>query len=126
MILYASLKHLNSNTPLEDDILEISGYMLFCSDHSCNSKRGGVCLYNKNNLPQSVTNIGYLNECLTLELKVADKICNSLVLYRSPSQSQCEFETFSNNFEMTLDILAQKNPFLITTIGKVKSKNWYS
>ena len=100
--------------------------MLFCSDHPCNSKREGVCLYNKNNLPQRVTNIGYLNECLTLELKVADTVCNSLVLYRFPSQSQYEFETFSNNFEMTLDILAQKNPFLITTIGKLKSKNWYS
>ena len=29
---------------------------------------------------------------------------------------------------MTLDILAQKNPFLMTTIGNfnAKSKNWYS
>ena len=93
-----------------------------------NTKRGGVCLYYKNNLPLRVINIGYLNECLTLELTIGDKICNFVVLYRSPSQSQDDFETFSSNFEMTLDILAQKNPFLMTTIGdfNAKSKNWYS
>ena len=42
------------------------------------------------------------------ELTVGDKICNFVVLYRSPSQSQVEFEAFSDNFEMTFDILAQK------------------
>ena len=100
--------------------MKISSYTLVRSDHPSNTKRGGVCLYYKNNLP--------LNECLTLELAVVDKTCNLVVLYRSPSQSQDEFETFSNNFEMTLDILAQKNPFLMTTIGdfNAKSKNWYS
>ena len=87
-----------------------------------------VSLYYKNNLPLRVINIGYLNECLTLELTFGDKICNFAVLYRSPSQSQDVFENFSDNFEMTLDILAQKNPFLMTTIGNfnAKSKNWYS
>ena len=75
-----------------------------------------------------VINIGYLNECLTLELTVGDKTCNFLVLYIFPCQFPDEFETFSDNFEMTLDILGQKNPFLMTTIGdfNAKSKNWYS
>ena len=45
---------------------------------------------------------------LFITLKVGDKTCNFVVLYRSPSQSQDKFETFSDNFEMTLDILAQK------------------
>ena len=51
------------------------------------------------------------------ELKIGDKICNFVVLYRSPSQSQYEFEAFSDIFEMNLKILAQKNQFLMTTIG---------
>ena len=108
--------------------MEISRYTLVRSDDPSNAKRGGVCLYYKNNLPLRVINIGYLNECLTLELKVSDKIYNFVVLYRSPSQSQDEFETFSDNFEMALDILAEKNSFLMTTIGdfNAKSKNWYS
>ena len=108
--------------------MEISGYTLIRSDHPSNTKGGGVYFYYKNNLPQRVINIGYLNEYLTLELNVGDKICNFVVLYRSPSQSQEEFEIFSNNFEAILDIQAQKNPFLMTTIGdfNAKSKNWYS
>ena len=129
MILYASLKtYLDSNTPLDDDNLEISGYTLVYSDHPSNTKRGGVCLYYKNNLSLRVINIGYLNECLTLELNVGGKTCNFVVLHRSLSQSQDEFENFSDNFEMTLDILVQKNPFLMITIGNfhAKSKMWHT
>ena len=124
-IICLSETYLDSNTPLDDDNLEISSYMFIHSDHPSNTKHGGVCLYYKNNLPLRVINIGYLNECLTLELKVGDKTCNFVVLYRSPSQSQDEFETFSDNFEMTLDILVQKNQFLMTTIRgfNTKSKN---
>ena len=106
-IICLSETYLDSNTPLNDDNLEISGYMLVRSDHPSNTKRGGVCLYYKNNLPLRVINIGYLNECLTLELTVGDKTCNFVVLYSSPSHSQDKFETFSDNFEMTLDILVQ-------------------
>ena len=72
--------YLDSNTPLDDDSLEISGYTLVHSDHPSNTKRGGVCLYCKSNLPLRVTNIGYLNECVTLELKVGNTTCNLIVL----------------------------------------------
>ena len=64
---------------------------------------------------------------MSFELQIGDKICNFLALYRSPSQSQDDFETFADNFEMTLELLAQKNPFLLTAIGdfNAKSSNWY-
>ena len=45
-------------------------------------------------------------------LKIGDKFCNFIALYRSPSQSQGDFETFSDNFEMTLETLAHKGSFL--------------
>ena len=48
-VMYLSETYLDSNTPLDDDNLEISGYTLVRSDHSSNTKRGGVCLYYKNN-----------------------------------------------------------------------------
>ena len=115
-IICLSETFVDSNTPLNDDNLQISGYTLVRSYHPFNTKRGGVCLYCKNNLPQRVINIGYLNECVTLKLTVGDKTCNFIALYRSSSQSQDEFGTFSDNFEMTLDILAQNNWFLMTTI----------
>ena len=127
-IICLSKTYLDSNTSLGEDNMEISGYILVRFDHPSNTKCGGVSLYYKSNLPLRVKNIGYLNECLNLELKAADKICNFVVLYRSPSQSQDEFEFFSDNFEMTLDILAHKNPLLMTTIRDfiAKSKTWYS
>ena len=60
--------------------------------------------------------------------KFGDKSCNFIALYRSPSQSQEDFETFSHNFEMTLETLAQKRSFLTTIIGDFNAKpcNWYS
>ena len=50
-----------------------------------------------------VINIGYSHKCLSFELQIGDKICNFVALYRSPSQSQDDFETFADNFEMTLN-----------------------
>ena len=118
----------DSTVPLDDDNLVISWYNLIRSDHPSNTKRGGVCLYYKNYLPLRVLNISYLKECLNFELKIGDKSCNFIALYRSPSQSQDDFETFSDNFEMTLETLAQKGSFLTTIIGdfNAKSCNWYS
>ena len=39
-------------------------------------------------------------------MQAGDKICNFVALYRSPSESQDNFETF-DIFEMTLEILAK-------------------
>ena len=38
------------------------------------------------------------------------------------------FWTFADNFEITLELLAQINPFLLTVIGdfNAKSSNWYN
>ena len=63
-------------------------------------------------LPLRVICIGYLDKCLSFELQIGDKICNVVALYRFSSQSQDNFETFADNFEMTLEILAQKILFL--------------
>ena len=127
-IICLSETYLDSTVPLDDVNLVISGYNLIRSDHPSNTKRGGVCLYYKNYLPLRVLNISYLKECLNFELKIGDKSCNFIALYRSPSQSQDDFETFSDNFEMTLETLAQKGSFLTTIIGdfNAKSCNWYS
>ena len=56
--------------PLDDDNLVISDYNLV--------------LYYKNYLPRRVLNISYLGECLKFELKIGDKSCNFVALYRSP------------------------------------------
>ena len=60
--------------------------------------------------------------------KIGVKSCKFIALYISPSQSQDDFETFSDNFEITLEPLVQKTCFLTTITGdfNAKSCNWYS
>ena len=73
-------------------------------------------------LPLRVIKIGYLHEWLSFELQIGDKICNFVAFYRSPRQSQDDFETFADDFEMTLELLAQKNLFLVTAIDDFNAK----
>ena len=53
-------------------------------------------------------------------MQLGDKIHTFVALYRSPSQSQDNLETFVDNFEMTSEIYAQRNPFLTTAIGVLR------
>ena len=70
--------------------------------------RGRDCIYYKNFLPLKVINY---------EMKIGEKLCNFIVLYRSPSQSQDEFETFLNNIDLNLDTILANNPFLTVVLG---------
>ena len=78
-------------------------------------------------MPLRVLDVQYLHECIHFELKIGDKLCNFVALYRSPSQTQDAFEKFSDNLELNLGTLSQKNPFLVVAIGdfNAKSKSWY-
>ena len=67
-----------------------------------------------------------MQESICFAIKIGDKICNFfLSLYRSPSQD--EFETFTENFELNLENLLQRNPFLGVAIKdfNAKSNNWF-
>ena len=122
-IICLSETYLDSSTRHDDENLEIPGYDIARADHPTNTKRGGVCIYYKKCLPLRVLNIIFLNECINFELRIGDKTCNFIVLYRSPSQSQDVFESFYENFERTLHNLAQNNPFLLVAIGDLNAKS---
>ena len=108
---------------MDDESLEILGYYLIRSDHSSNKKRGGIFIYYKNFLPLKVTGVRLLEECIAFDLIISNKLCSFVALYRSPSQSQDDFATFSDNFEMTLDYLVSlKNPFLPVVLGDFNTK----
>ena len=102
--------------------------LLIRADHPSSAKRGGVCIYYRNFLPLKLINIHSLNECITFEIKLGDKVCNFVSLYRSPNQSKDDFENFCNNFEQTLDTVSTTNPFLVVAIGdfNAKSSNRYT
>ena len=102
------------------------------ADHPANSKRGGACMYYKNCLPLKVLDIRFLRESIAFELQIGDKLCSFVSHHRLLNQSSDDFSyddfvSFLDNFELTLDSLAQKNPFLMVALGdfKAKSSNCY-
>ena len=125
-IVCLSETYFDSNTAPDNDNLEVSGYSLVRSGPS-NSKREGVCICYKYYLHLRVLDIQYFHKCFNIELKIGNKLCYIIALCKSPSQSQGEFEKFSEKLELNLDSLVQNNPLLVLLIGdfNAKSKNWY-
>ena len=60
-----------------------------------------------------VIDVSYLQECINFEVKIGNKTCNFVSLYRSPSQTKDEFENFIKNLEINLEHIANKSPFLL-------------
>ena len=52
----------------------------------------------------------------------SNKLCSFIAFYRSPSQSQDDFATFSDNFEMILDLVSKENPFLLVVFVDFNAK----
>ena len=106
--------------------MEIPGYDLFRADHSSNTKRGGVCIYYRNSLPSKILNNQYLHECINFEIRIGGKLCRFVSLYRSPSQSQDDFESFANNI-LNIDTATAHNIFLTVVLGdfNAKSNIWF-
>ena len=48
----------------------------------------------------------YLQECITLELKIGDDVCNFIIIYRSPSQTH---DDFVKHFALNLDEINKKS-----------------
>ena len=117
---------MNSGFPFDDDNLDIPSYIMVRADHSANSKCGGACMYYKNCLPLKVLDIRFLHESIAFDLRIDDKLCSFISLYRSPNQSYDDFVSFLDNFQLTLDTLAQKNLFLMVALRDFKSSNWYN
>ena len=69
-----------------------------------------------------------LQECINFEIKIADKTCNFISLYRSLSQSKDECESFADNLALILHSIALRNPYLIVVLGEFNAqiKGWYS
>ena len=67
-------------------------------------------------------------EFINFEIKIADKICNFISLYRSPSQSKDEFKSFTDKLELNIDSIVHRNPYLIVVLGdfNAQTKGWYA
>ena len=118
--------YLDSSTP--DNLIEMEGYKLIRADHPNNIKRGGVCIYYKESLPVRVISIPYFNEALLLEMSCNNKKVMVSVIYRSPSQTNDEFDTFLSNFQMLLNDINNRKPSLSVVTGDFNSRcsSWWS
>ena len=107
---------------------EIDRYDLIRSDHPNDIKRGGVCIYYKESLPVRAINIPYLKEALLLEMSYNNKKVVVSVIYRSPSQNDCEFDSFLRSVERLLGDIKKSKPFLsgITGDFNARSSYWWS
>ena len=105
----------------------MEGYKLIRADHPNNIKRGGVCIYYKESLPVRVISVSYFNEALLLQMSYNNKKVMVSVIYRSPSQTNDEFDTFLSNFQMLLNDINNRKPSLSVT-GDFNSRcsSWWS
>ena len=119
---------LNSSFESNDKDLMIEGYNLIQSDHPSNTKRGGVCIYYKESLAVRIVNITSLIECLVCEVTIQNKKGYVAVVYRSPSQSTSEFESFLSGLEDLLSNTPCSKSQFTVILGdfNASSQAWWS
>ena len=87
----------------------IPRYELIRVDHRSNQKRGGIyCLYLSQRFSPNKSKQYKLFEGMPkFQSEHIWETVNITLIYRSPSQSRVEFDTFLSNFELLLDYIAK-------------------
>ena len=87
-----------------------------------------MCVYFKESLPVSCLPNPYLKEYLIFELAINNKRGYVVSMYRSPSQTSDDFNSFTTNLEKFVVNISSTNPHFILMIGdfNAKSSNWSS
>ena len=108
-VICISESYLDSTVPLHDNSLSLNGYNLPCADHP-DVKRGGVCMYYKENLSLRIISTSYFDQCLLCEVTCQNEKGYIAVIYHSPSQSCSEFEDSLLNLEKLINQIKQLTP----------------
>ena len=74
-----------------------------------------------------VLDIKYLQETIKLELTIGENLCSIFIPYRSPIKTHDDFENCMKDFELNLDEINLKNPFLNVALDdfNAKSQSWF-
>ena len=116
-IIWLSKSYLDSSIASDNHDLDIKGYNLYRADHPINIKRGGVCTYIRECLPARCLSNTYLQECLILEIFINNKEGYAVSLYRTPSQTPDEFDSFINKLvKLITDIYNRKADFVLMIV----------
>ena len=86
------------DTSADNDALSIDGYNIIRADHPHNQKRGGVCIYFKEQLKLKKIATPNFSEFILCEISMRNKTGYIVVTYRSPSQTASEFANFFGKF----------------------------
>ena len=127
-VICLSETFLNSESSSDDERLELQGYApMIRSDHPSDEKRGGVCMFFKENLPFVRRDDLECDECIVGEIRVKQSKCFITCFYRSPSQSCDEIEVFLSNFEQVCSSIALESPKCSIILGdfNAKSTTWW-
>ena len=99
------------------------------SDHPSDPKKsGGVCIYYKEHITLiSHDNLCTLDNCLVTEIRSQNEKCFLTCAYRSPSQSEEEFEIFCTKFDILLSQINDEFPLcsIVTEDFNVRCTNWW-
>ena len=85
-----------------------------------------MCTYVRELLPLRNFSNSYLRECLSLEVTISNKKRYVIALYRSPSQTPDEFDSFINKLhKLLINITSYDAHFVILLCDfNAKSKSW--
>ena len=119
---------LNSSIESNDDRISIDGYNLIRSDHPSDLRRGEVCIYYKEHIPLiKRDDICTLGNCLVTVIRSKGRKSFLNCIYRSPSLSHDEFESFGVNFDLLLNTINDEFPIcsILTGYFNARSPSWW-
>ena len=110
--------YLNETVKNEDIIIYGFSTEIFRSDHPSGDKQGGVRVYFKENLPvKRRKDLEILQETVICEISLGRKKVFFVALYRSPNQSNEDFEEFYHKLQDNLDQIKELKPHCMILMG---------
>ena len=106
--------YLRSSYEEYDTRLNLKDSTLIIADNPHNCKRGGVSMYFKEHWAVRPVSLLNLDECLVLEINIANEKGFVISLYRSPNQSKDEF--LLNSEQLIPDRISQNPHFILVTL----------
>ena len=100
------------DSSITNETISLTGFSeeIFRCDHPDAAKRGGVCLFYKDNLAiKRRKDLQVMDECIISEIMIGRKKVFFVMVHRSPSQNAESFHSFLNKLETTIQTLKDKN-----------------
>ena len=123
-IIVFSETYCNESIKNEDILIEGFSKEILRSDHPNGRKEGRVCLYVKENLPiKRRKDLEFTQETIVCEISISRKKSFFKAMYRSPNQTNEEFEVFYERLQETIDRIKDKKPHCTILTGDLNCRS---